>query len=79
MILSDIPEHRYLNEKYDFGLILEENTPQCFAQAVRTLRQDEALYARLKGNALRLSREVNWEREFGRLMEKERELVHEKK
>lgn len=79
VILSDIPEHRYLNEKYDFGLILEENTPQCFAQAVRTLRQDEALYARLKGNALRLSREVNWEREFGRLMEKERELVHEKK
>ena len=79
VILSDIPEHRYLNEKYDFGLILEQNTPQCFAQAVRRLYQDRALYERLRANALRLSREVNWEREFGRLIEKERELVHEKK
>lgn len=79
VILSDIPEHRYLNEQYDFGLIIEENTPQCFAQAVRRLREDKALYVRLAANAQRLSREVNWETEFGRLMERERELIHEKK
>lgn len=79
VILSDIPEHRYLNEKYDFGLILEENTPQCFAQAVRRLREDRTLYGRLSANAVRLSREVNWEREFGYLMERERELICEKK
>lgn len=79
VIMSDIPEHRYLNDKYDFGLILEENTPQCFAQAVRRLREDAGLYERLQTNALRLSREVNWEREFSRLIQREKELVHEKK
>lgn len=79
VIMSDIPEHRYLNEKYDFGLILEENTPGCFAKAVKTLRDDEKLYKRLAENATRLSREVNWETEFNRLIQRERELVHEKK
>ncbi|MBR6826482.1 MAG: glycosyltransferase, partial [Oscillospiraceae bacterium] len=79
VIMSDIPEHRYLNAKYDFGLILEENTPACFAQAVRRLREDRALYERLSANAVRLSHEVNWETEFRHLIEKERELVHEKK
>lgn len=79
VILSDIPEHRYLNEKYDFGLIIEDNTPECFAKAVRTLREDKKLYERLVNNARRLSREVNWETEFSRLIQRERELVHEKK
>ncbi len=76
VIMSDIPEHRYLNEKYDFGLILEENTPQAFAEAVRKLYQDRELYERLSANALRLSEEVNWETEFRRLLERERELVY---
>ena len=34
VIMSDIPEHRYLNEKYHFGLILPDNTPQSLADAV---------------------------------------------
>lgn len=79
VIMSDIPEHRYLNEKYDFGIILEENTPECFAKAVRTLRDDKPLYERLAKNARRLSSEVNWETEFSRLIQRERELVHGKK
>lgn len=79
VIMSDIPEHRYLNEKYDFGLIIEENTPECFAQAVRRLRQDSALYEKLAENARRLSKEVNWETEFNRLICRERELVYGEK
>jgi glycosyltransferase involved in cell wall biosynthesis len=79
VILSDIPEHRYLNEKYQFGIILEENTPACFAQAVRRLREDQALYRKLAANAAKMSHEVNWEREFGNLIRRESELVHEKK
>lgn len=79
VIMSDIPEHRYLNEKYDFGVILEDNTPECFAATVRTLYEDKELYNRLANNACRLSREVNWETEFSRLIQRERELVHEKK
>lgn len=79
VIMSDIPEHRYLNNKYDFGIILEENTPECFERAVRQLKTDTALYERLANNARLLSREVNWETEFGHLIRRERELVHGKK
>ena len=79
VIMSDIPEHRYLNDKYDFGVILEENTPECFAKTVRMLYEDRDLYRRLADNALTLSREVNWETEFACLIQRERELVHEKK
>lgn len=78
VILSDIPEHRYLNEKYDFGLIIEENTPQCFANAVRRLREDAELYNRLRDNAVKLSNEVNWETEFARLISCEEKLLREK-
>ncbi len=78
VIMSDIPEHRYLNETYHFGLILEQNTPECFAEAVRTLYENRELYETLAANARRLSREVNWETEFGRLIEKEKEFVYGK-
>ncbi len=78
VIMSDIPEHRYLNEKYDFGVILEENTPECFAKAVRTLREDKSLYERLANNARHLSQEVNWETEFAHLIQRERELCQGK-
>lgn len=79
VIMSDIPEHRYLNERYNFGLILEKNTPECFAAAVRALYENHELYETLANNARRLSHEVNWETAFGRLIEKEKELVYGKK
>lgn len=79
VIMSDIPEHRYLNEKYDFGIILPEITTEAFAEAVRTLYTDKALYERLAKNAMKLSRQVNWEAEFSRLIKTERELVYGKK
>ena len=78
VILSDIPEHRYLNDQYDFGLILPENTPEAFAKAVIQLYTDHELYERLSKNALRLAAEVNWENEFERLLEAERALTAQK-
>ncbi len=76
VIMSDIPEHRYLNEKYNFGIILEENTPECFAEAVKKLYTDKAFYDTCAKNAVKLSEEVNWETEFARLIEIEREWVN---
>lgn len=75
VIMSDIPEHRYLNEKYNFGLILPENTPQAFADAAIWLYQDRQLYEKLAENAGKLSMEVNWENEFGKLIEAEKQLL----
>lgn len=75
VIMSDIPEHRYLNDKYDFGIIIPENTPEAFAEAVIRLYKDHELYDHLSKNALKLSEEVNWENEFERLLEAEREML----
>ena len=76
VIMSDIPEHRYLNEKYKFGIILKENTPECFAEAAIKLYTDKAFYDMCAQNADKLSEEVNWENEFSRLIEIERSWVN---
>lgn len=69
VLLSDVPEHRYLNEKYDFGVILEEVTPEKIAEAVVMLCRDRETYDRLAENAKRMSEEMNWEAESKKLLE----------
>ncbi len=76
VIMSDIPEHRYLNEKYNFGIILRENTPECFAKAAIRLYEDKEFYKACAENANKLSEEVNWENEFSRLIDIERKWVN---
>lgn len=71
VIMSDIPEHRYLNEKYRFGIVVPENTPEALAAAINQLYSDKALYARCAENAIKLSKEINWENEFGKLISAE--------
>ena len=78
VIMSDIPEHRYLNEKYQFGIVLEDNTPETFAKAVIKLYTDKAFYAQCVENAKKMSEEINWENEFGRLIEFEKSCVKSK-
>lgn len=75
VIMSDIPEHRYLNEKYNFGIVLPDNTPQTFADAAIRLYKDTKLYQKLAENAIRMSREVNWETEYGRLIDAENAML----
>lgn len=76
VIMSDIPEHRYLNDKYNFGIILKENTPECFAEAAIKLYTDKDFYSLCAKNADKLSEEVNWETEFARLIEIERSWIN---
>lgn len=78
VIMSDIPEHRYLNDKYQFGVIIPENTPESFAQAVIKLYTDKDFYIKCAENAKKLSNEVNWENEFGKLIHFERECCRGK-
>jgi len=75
VIMSDIPEHRYLNEKYQFGIVLKDNSPKTFADAVIKLYTDKDFYKNCAENAKRLSEEVNWETEFGRLIVVETEIM----
>jgi glycosyltransferase involved in cell wall biosynthesis len=75
VIMSDIPEHRYLNDKYNFGIILKENTAECLRDAVMTMYENEELYREYSANAKRLSEELNWETEFAKLMAAERQMM----
>ena len=76
IIMSDIPEHRYLNEKYRFGVILKSNSPQDVADAIRLLHDDKDLYNSCKINAHVLAEQVNWESEFGRLVDFEKKVCN---
>lgn len=75
VIMSDIPEHRYLNEKYNFGIILKDNSPEELCRAIEELYCDEDLYNKLSQNALILSDEINWENEFGKLISELNKMV----
>lgn len=75
VIMSDIPEHRYLNEKYGFGVIIPDNSPEAFAKAAIQLYTDKELYAKCVEGAKQMTEEVNWETEFARLIDFERSCV----
>lgn len=75
VIMSDIPEHRYLNNKYHFGIVLDEDTPVCLAAAIRELFLNHELYSQLSENARKFSADVTWEREFKKLLDFEFKLI----
>ena len=68
VIMSDIPEHIMLNAKYNIGIILKENTPECLHSAVMKLYTDSSFYQECSRNALLMSEELNWETEFSKLI-----------
>lgn len=75
VIMSNIPEHVYLNKKYKFGIILKTNTPEELRDAVMKLYQDKEMYKLLSSNALKMSSEINWESEFLKLLEFEKVML----
>ena len=74
VIMSNIPEHIYLNEKYKFGIVLKDNTPESLKDAVLSLYNDRELYNTCRNNALILSQELYWESEFSELIKAELKL-----
>lgn len=75
VIMSDIPEHRYLNDKYGIGIVLRENTAECLAEAVRKFYNDRELYDRCVAGVEKMSMEVTWENEFKKLIDAEKKMV----
>jgi glycosyltransferase involved in cell wall biosynthesis len=73
VIMSDIDEHRYLNEKYHFGIILHDVTPKAIAEAAEKLYADSELYNDLKANAVKAADELCWQNEGLKLLEIYRE------
>lgn len=79
VILSDVPEHRYLNEKYDFGIIIEDVTPENIAKAVNDLYRDKDLYNKLLEKAKKMAEEMVWENEAKKLIKIYEKLSEESK
>ena len=78
VIMSDIPEHRYLNDKYNFGIIIKNDTPEEIADAVLQLYKNKDMYDKCADGSKRLSKEINWDTEFGKLIEIEKCIVSNK-
>ncbi len=75
VIMSDVPEHRYLNEKYNFGIILKENTAEALKEAVMILYENKKLYDMYSTNAKATASELNWENEFKKLIDFEKGII----
>lgn len=69
VIMSDTPEHRMLNERYEFGVIVKSVDPQSLAEAINMLHSDHERYQLLCMNAKKAADELCWENEGRRLME----------
>lgn len=68
VILSDVPEHRYLNEKYKIGIIIDSITPEKIAEAINKLYTDEELYNYFKRNVEIAAKHLTWENEGTKLI-----------
>lgn len=68
VILSDVPEHRYLNNKYHFGIVVTDFSPQGIADCINRLASDSNEYNRLKRNATIAAKELCWENESKKLL-----------
>ncbi len=69
VILSNVPEHVYLNEKYGFGIVLDDVTPELISEAINRLYNDKEMYKRLQTSAIKASEELCWEIEGIKLIE----------
>lgn len=61
VIMSDVPEHRQLNNKYNFGIVLEAVRPENLVEAINRLHSDQVLYEQLSLNARKAVAELNWD------------------
>ncbi len=75
VIMSDIPEHRLLNEEYHFGLIMDNNSPEELVKKVNLLCSSPSLYKECCIGANKMSNEINWDDQFDKLINLEMRKV----
>lgn len=69
VILSDLPEHRFLVEKHRFGLLVNSVTAEAIGEAITRLYEDRARYQELRANAMSAAKALCWEREGLKMIE----------
>ena len=69
VLLSGVPEHCYLNEKYGAGVILEDVTPEKIAEAINKVYRDRNAYSALCEGVSVMEKEMTWEKESEKLIQ----------
>ena len=69
VLTMNFPEYRALNAEHEVALLLDELSPDRVAAAIRLLRDDEALYARLQDSCTSARRVWTWEEDEKVLLE----------
>ncbi|STY75982.1 putative glycosyl transferase [Macrococcoides caseolyticum] len=75
VILSPVKEHIYLNNQYNFGLVIKDVKPSHIADAINQMKTDKELYNNFKKNAEAAAEIFTWQNESKKL----KELYYEKK
>ncbi|NLJ81723.1 MAG: glycosyltransferase family 4 protein, partial [Bacteroidales bacterium] len=66
---SNLPERKFITEKYETGVVLPQLTPQTIADTVNKLMKDKDFYQILKENCKQAATELTWENEEKTLKE----------
>ena len=61
VILSNVPEHTYLNDKYKIGIVVDDVEPRKIANVINSIYENPELYAQLKENVRKAKQELSWE------------------
>lgn len=69
VILSDVPEHRFLNETYHIGIIVDDVTPQKIAESILKMYNDNLFYDECLHNVDAAAAILCWEREGEKLLD----------
>lgn len=75
IIGSDFPEIKRMIEKYNIGLVCKADSPEELRGAIMRLKNNKNLYDSFKENMKIVSKELCWENERGKLIEKYRAIV----
>ncbi|UJS28628.1 glycosyltransferase [Macrococcoides canis] len=67
VILSPVKEHIYLNDIYDFGLIVDKITPDEIGKAISYLKDNIEIYNTKQRNAVKASEIFTWQNESKKL------------
>lgn len=75
VLLSDVPEHRYLNDKFGAGIILEDVTPEKIADAINNVYRNPELFKSLSDGVDVMEKEMTWEKESEKLLDIYKEIA----
>ncbi len=76
-VTMNFPEYRALNAQYEVAILLDELSPATMADAIRRLREEEGLYARLQNNCMQARKVWNWAEDEKVLLEVWRKVALE--